>query len=249
MTSESRSQSYQLFMLALCLFALGTLAVHSFVPLSEVSREILEYTDVGICGFFLIDFGYSLARAPNRWRYFYTWGWLDLLSSIPAIPALRLGRAGRIVRIIRVLRGVRATKILSGLVLHRRGESAGLAAALLTLLLVVFASLAIVQFEVGSNANIKTASDALWWAIATITTVGYGDRFPVTSEGRLVASVLMMGGIALFGVVSGFVAAWFLAPTNRAQKTELDELRDELRGLRTLLERALGSGPSNAQSP
>jgi voltage-gated potassium channel len=241
MTGESRSPSYQLFMLALCLFALGTLAVHSFVPLSDVSREILEYTDAAICGLFLIDFGNSLARAPNRWRYLYTWGWLDLLSSIPAIPALRLGRAGRVVRIVRVMRGVRATKILSGLVLDRRAESAGLAAALVTLLLVVFSSLAIVQFETGPDANIKTASDALWWALSTITTVGYGDRFPVTPEGRMVAAVLMMAGIALFGVVSGFVAAWFLAPANKAQKSELDEVRDELRTLRGVLEERLRS--------
>jgi voltage-gated potassium channel len=236
MTGESRSPSYQLFMLALCFFALGTLAVHSFVSLSEASRQILEYADAAICGLFLIDFGNSLARAPNRWRYLFTWGWLDFLSSIPAIPVLRLGRAGRVVRIVRVLRGVRATKILSGLVLDRRAESAGLAAALVTLLLVIFSSLAIVQFETGPDSNIKSAGDALWWALSTITTVGYGDRFPVTAEGRLVAVILMMAGIALFGVVSGFVAAWFLAPANRAQKSELDEVRDELRGLRELLE-------------
>jgi voltage-gated potassium channel len=239
MPNESRSHSYQLFVLALCIFALGVLAVHSFVPISEVSREILEYADATICGLFLIDFGYSLARAPDRWGYLYTWGWLDLLSSIPAIPVLRLGRAGRIVRVIRVLRGVRATKILSGFVLDRRAESTGLAAGLLSLLLLVFSSLAIVQFEVSPDSNIKTAGDALWWALSTITTVGYGDRFPVTPEGRLLGGVLMVGGIALFGVASGFVAAWFLAPTNRAQKTELDELRDEVRGLRAFLEERL----------
>ena len=242
MTGESRSQSYQLFMLALCIFALAALAVQSFAPFSEITRQILEYTDLGICVLFLIDFLYSLARAPNRSRYFFTWGWLDLLSSIPAVPALRLGRAGRIIRIIRVLRGVRATKILSGLVLDRRAESTGLAAALVTLLLVVFSSLAIVQFETGPEANIKTAGDALWWALSTITTVGYGDRYPLTAEGRLVAAVLMLSGIALFGVISGFVAAWFLAPASKAQKSEMDELREGVRELRNLLDRVLNSG-------
>jgi len=190
MTTDSRSHSYQLFMFALCLFAIGTLAAHTLFSLSDVTRQILEYADYGICGLFLLDFGYSLAVAPNRWSYLRTWGWLDLLSSIPAVPALRLGRAGRIVRIIRVLRGVRATRILSGFVLDRRAESSALAAGLITLLLLVFSSIAILEVENDPGSNIKTAADAAWWALSTITTVGYGDRFPVTSEGRAVAAVL-----------------------------------------------------------
>jgi len=244
MTSATRSHAYQLFMLALCLFALGTLAAHTLFSLSTVTNQILEYADYGICGLFFLDFGHSLLTAPNRWRYLRTWGWLDLLSSIPAIPTLRLGRAGRIVRIIRVLRGVRATKILSGFLLDRRAESAALAAGLVTLLLLVFSSIAIVDFENDPGSNIKTAGDAAWWALSTITTVGYGDRFPVTPEGRLVAAVLMVAGVALFGVVSGFVASWFLAPANRTQKNELDELRDELKSLRAMLEQRLKSGPA-----
>lgn len=243
MTSESRSHSYQLFMLALCLFAIGTLAAHTLLSLSETTKQVLDYADAGICGLFLLDFAHSVAVATDRWRYLYTWGWLDLLSSIPALPMLRIGRAGRLIRIIRVLRGVRATKILTGFVLDRRAESAALAAGLLTLILMVFSSIAIVQFEHDPASNIKTASDAVWWALTTITTVGYGDRYPVTPEGRLVAAALMVAGVALFGIVSGFVAAWFLAPANRAQKTELDQLRDELRSLNARLDQLAKAGP------
>ncbi len=237
MPSASRSLSYQLFMLALCVLALSALAVQTFVPLSEASREILDFADVAICIVFLIDFAHSLARAPNRLRYFLTWGWLDLLSSIPSVPFLRIGRAGRVIRVIRALR---ATKVLSGPVLDRRAESAGLAAGLLAALLVVFSSLAMIQLEIDPAANIRTAGDALWWALSTITTVGYGDRYPVTGEVRLVAVALMLGGIAPFGVVSGFVAAWFLAPANKTCKSELSELHDEIRALRRSVERGVG---------
>ena len=68
------------------------------------------------------------------------------------------------------------------------------------------------SFEDVPEANIKGVEDAIWWAFVTITTVGYGDRFPVTSEGRLIGALLMTAGVGLFGTFSGFVASWFLAP-------------------------------------
>jgi len=60
------------------------------------------------------------------------------------------------------------------------------------------------------NSNIKTAEDALWWAYVTITTVGYGDRFPVTTEGRLIASLLMTAGVGLFGTFAGYISSLFI---------------------------------------
>ena len=76
----------------------------------------------------------------------------------------------------RVLRGLRATKILTTLVVRRRAEHTVLAGSLVVLLLLVFSSIAVLHFENTPEANIKTAEDAIWWALATITTAGYGDR-------------------------------------------------------------------------
>jgi voltage-gated potassium channel len=150
--------------------------------------------------------------------------------------ALRVGRLARILRILRVLRGVRSTRLIASVIIERRAHGASLAAALLSLLLVVFAGIAVLQFESGAEgANIKNAGDALWWSVATITTVGYGDRFPVTPEGRLVAGCLMMAGVGLFGTLSGFVAAWFLAPPTQSQQNELDLLRGDVAEIRRLL--------------
>ena len=72
-------------------------------------------------------------------------------------------------------------------------------------------------------------------AFATITTVGYGDRFPTTTEGRFVAAILMCAGVGLFGTFSGFLAAWFLAP-EREEESEIAALRQEITSLRQLLE-------------
>jgi voltage-gated potassium channel len=228
--------AYQLFMLALCVYALLALAVERFVPLSDDIKRLIEYADFGVCLVFFADFLVSLVSAPDRWRYLVTWGWVDLLSSIPTVDALRMGRAVRVMRIFRVLRGVRATKLIAGFVLERRAEGAFLAAALVTFLLLLVTSASVLHFETLPESNIKGPEDALWWAFATITTVGYGDRFPVSTEGRLVGALLMTAGVGLFGTFSGFVASWFLAPSSRERETEAAALRRELAEVRTMIE-------------
>jgi voltage-gated potassium channel len=186
---------------------------------------------------FLFDFARNLKRAENRWRYFYTWGWLDLLSSIPMVDALRVGRLARILRIVRVLRGVRATRLIAGFLAERRAESTVLTTLLVTFVLIVFGSAAVLLFEQGVDANIKDAEDALWWAVVTMTTVGYGDKFPVSTEGRAIAVLLMTGGVGLFGVFSGSVAAWFLQPQSQQREMDIKDLHEEIRSLRALVER------------
>lgn len=224
-------------MLALCVYALLALGGDAVFSPGPETRRLLAYADLGVCAIFLVDFVISLYRADNRWRYLYTWGWLDLLSSIPTLDIARWGRAARIARIFRVLRGVRATKVLGGLALEQRTQSTFLAAALVSLLLLMVASVSILQVETAPESNIKTADDAIWWAMTTITTVGYGDRFPVTPEGRLVAGILMCAGVGLFGMFSGFLAAWFVSPAAQQERGEIEALREEIAQLRTLLEK------------
>lgn len=231
---------YELFILAFCILALVALAVEALVPLDEGTRQILNYADTIVCAVFFSDFVFSFLKAKRRWHYFYTWGWIDLLSSVPVFHVFRWGRFIRVVRIFRMLRGVRATKIIAAFILDRRAESAFLAAALLSTLFVISASIAILHLEKSvPGANITTAEDALWWACTTITTVGYGDRYPVSSEGRVVAALLMLAGVGLFGTLAGCVAAWFLSPADKQQKGELDEIRSELRELRRVIEQVI----------
>lgn len=223
---------YQLFMLALCLFALAALAIDTLLPLDRDVRTILEYADLAVCGIFLFDFVRSLAVAEDRIAYLRTWGWLDLLSSIPTLDIARWGRLARVLRIARVFRGVKASRIVADLVLRQRAQSTFLAASLTALLLIVFCSIAVLQFENHADSNILTGGDALWWAFATVTTVGYGDFYPVTGEGRVVAVVLMSAGLALYGTLSGLLAAWFIQPEDEDTEQAIRELRDEVRRLR-----------------
>ena len=224
--AELRISPYQMFMLTLCLWAILSLAVSTIWQPDDETQTILDYADTVVCGLFLLDFVGNVYRAPRKWAYLVSWGWIDLLSSIPTIGALRWGRAARAMRILRVLRGVKSARAIAHFLVERRAQSAFLATILLALLLLVFASIAVLQFELTApGSNIRSAEDAMWWAVSTMTTVGYGDTFPTTSEGRLVAVFLMAAGVGVFGTFSGLVASWFLSPTAVETESEVEELK------------------------
>jgi voltage-gated potassium channel len=231
-----KKSPYVLFMLLVSILSLVGLAITSIGHLDPDQATILGMADNFVCVLFFIDFLVSLYNASNRWSYFLRWGWLDLLSSVPAINAFRLTRAARILRILRVIRGIKATKVLAQFIINSRAESAFLAVSLVSLLLIVVASLAILQFEGAPGSNISSAGDAAWWALETITTVGYGDRYPVTAEGRLIAAFLMVFGVGIFGTLSGFVASWFLKPEQEKLDSELKTLIAEIRELKQRLD-------------
>jgi voltage-gated potassium channel len=234
--AQHHVRPYQIFILALCIYALLVLAIETIFPLQPETRKVLDYTDLGVCVLFFVDFIISVVRSPNRWRYLYRWGWIDLLSSIPAVHILRVGRIARVVRVFRLLRGFRATRILAGFVLERRAESAFMAAALVTILTIAFSAIAVLHCESIPESNIKSPEDAVWWAMATITTVGYGDRYPVTTEGRFIGVLLMVVGVGLFGTLAGFVASWFLQPSSGRQNDQIEELQSSVKRLTQMVE-------------
>jgi voltage-gated potassium channel len=139
------------------------------------------------------------------------WGWVDLISSVPAISYLRAGRILRLIRLLRLIRAFRSTQSFLNYVFRNKAQGALTSVAILALLLIIFSSIAILQVEKDPTSNIKSAEDAIWWSYVTITTVGYGDKFPVTTEGRGIAAVLMTAGVGLFGTFTAYVASWFVA--------------------------------------
>lgn len=223
---------FQIFLIILSVYVLVALFVQSMFTLTPEMDEMVDRVDSIICMIFLADFFYRFYRAPSKVR-FMRWGWIDLVSSIPMIDVFRSGRIIRVIRVLRVLRAFRSVKILSHYLFGKRTRNTFASVAAVSCLLTMSGSMVMLNLEKDEpNANIKTPSDALWWSVVTVTTVGYGDRYPVTDGGRMVAAVLMTAGVGLFGTFTGFVASMFVEPDIRREESDLSTLTREIRLLR-----------------
>lgn len=212
MTEEKENKRLNLFdivILILSIYVIFALVIDSFFHLSAEVSKLLNYIDSIICVVFLGEFLYRFIKAPSKLA-FMKWGWIDLISSIPTFEYFRYGRLIRLFRILRVLRTFRSVKFISQHLFVRRKQSAFVSVSLIAIMMVIFGSISILQVEQDPNCNIKTAEDAIWWSFVTITTVGYGDKYPITTEGRVIAAFLMVTGVGLFGTFTGFIASWFM---------------------------------------
>jgi voltage-gated potassium channel len=236
---ELKSVGYEVFILLLTLLsALNTIFVLLGILLGRAggpAQDVILVMDTVITPIFLVDFAYRLTTARSRRGYFVRGqGWADLLA---VIPMFRFLRAFRVIRVVRLLRAQGGRRLVSDLV-----EARASATFLLTIFLVLFvleAAGASIYYVEGSaeTANIRSAGDALWWGIVTITTVGYGDQFPVTPGGRVIGVFLLLAGIGLFSVLTGFIANVFLAPPQkpRLAPPPTSEPRGAILAVRTLL--------------
>ena len=239
---------YELFILVLTLLSLAVMVL-LVLPLPKATHQLLTVYDNFICFIFLFDFALRLHRATSARQYFIRErGWLDLLGSIPALGLgvfkyaglFRLARLSRLSRIRRNLRGQRRQELINDFLTHR-GQYAGLITVLAAFIVLVVASILVLTFESHSaQANITSGGDALWWAIVTITTVGYGDFFPVTTAGRITAVFVMFAGVGIIGALASILASLLVAPpepTPVEDATEpASELHEELRAIRAELE-------------
>ncbi len=136
--------------------------------------------------------------------YLMPFGLIDLLSSIPdAVGVVRLARLARVARVAKALKSI---ALIGEEIRENRREGLFVVALLVVMVSVIFACVSVLYFESSHpDATIRSAPDALWWALVTVTTVGYGDFSPRTVGGRLSAVLLMFVGIGLFAGVSGIV--------------------------------------------
>ena len=180
------------------------------------AAQAIGWTDFGLCMLFLADFGARFRRAERRWEFLRR-NWIDVLGSIPFVGPLRAARAVRLVRLLRLMRvAVLVRKILQrhDVQVPRSLRYIALVAAAIWLA----AGGAFYAFEVGVNQNVHGFDDALWWSITTLSTVGYGDMYPLTAGGRVAALVTMVLGVGVLGTLAGSLATAFIEARGRARK-------------------------------
>ena len=187
----------------------------------------------------MFDFVRSFARAPKKLAYLKL-GWIDLLAGVPLFPFalpsyLHFVRLLRLMQVIIILGKIHARELWRQIA-RRRAETAFLGVAFVALVLIGAASVTILLAEgQARHPNIVSGSDALWWAMSTVTTVGYGDRFPVTELGRTIGVGLMLVGISVFGALTSYLASTFLSPGLKQEDSELAQIKAELAEIKALL--------------
>ena len=231
--------NYEMFILALSILSLANILVILLSP-SILTKRVVATYDFLLAFGLLGDFIIRLIRAPDKAKYFFKdFGWLDFLGSLP-INGFRIARLFRIIRVIRQMQKLGAKKLVKQFSL-RRAASTLLGVVFYIILALELASVLILHVELPADqANILTPSDALWWTFVTITTVGYGDHYPVTEIGRGIGLLLMISGITLFGVLTGYLANAFTRPEAKIRDAqgvgETDDLHAKLAEIMTLLE-------------
>jgi voltage-gated potassium channel len=251
------SNAYNIFILVLTVISLVIMVI-MFLPLNDATIGLLQFYDNLICVIFLIDFFLNLRAASKKSDYFIKErGWLDLLGSIPSLGVsfkfsglFRLARLSRLARISRLLRGEQKGALVQDIV-ENRSRYTVFITILLLIIILASTSVLVLQFESQSpEAKIITGWDAFWYSIVTITTVGYGDYYPVTTAGRITGIFIMFAGVGLIGVLASLLATLLIgsppAPKEEEKPitmtaptvdTDIATIKNELAEMRQLLEK------------
>lgn len=184
-------------------------------PLDDAASRALDIANVAIWGVFVVDYFARLYLALSRRRFVRTHV-LDLI--VIAVPFLRPFRLLRLFAIV-----VSTTRRAGGLAVRQ----VTLYVVAVAVIITSTSAVVVYDAERQGTGSIKTLGDAFWWAIATVTTVGYGDAVPATQLGRWVAVALMVTGIALIGTITAAVASWFVNIVRNASTADVDDHRTE----------------------
>lgn len=237
--SHKGTNPYDIFIIFLTLLSLTNIFLY-YLAQEEVILYVISAIDGIISFFFLIDFIRNIVKADSKKRYFFKeYGWADFLASLP-LPQFKILRIFRLIKAYHLIRIAGGREIIRDFIKNRASGALYLILFLIIVLL-EFGSIAVLKAEGGNpNANITSSSDALWWVYVTITTVGYGDRYPTTGVGRLVGMVVMLVGVGLFAVVTGFLANKFLPTESDSSEgvvtpDDINKIHQELQEIKELI--------------
>lgn len=228
------SAGYEIFMALLSLLSIFNMILLIIIGDPSLSA-VLAMVNIVLFVFFGLDFLVRLKKSPSKSEYFFRqYGWADFLSCLP-FSQTNVFRLFRLIKVYRLLRDFGLRKIKDAVV-NDRADTALFILLFVTILMLEFGSLGMLAIESQSTvSNITTAPDALWYMVVTLSTVGYGDQYPVTTQGRILGAFVILTGVGIFGTLTGYLANFFLAPKKKKKKSE-DELWDIRSQLDTIKE-------------
>jgi voltage-gated potassium channel len=214
---EELDFGYEIFIAAVSILSVFNMALIYIPGVDQDAINVVYIINVVLTLLFIFDFGLRLATAPSRSFYFVRdYGWADLLACIPQFRIFRLFRIYKAYRLVKKY-GVQYIKAFLS---TNRAAAALYILVLMVIIIIESGGFLVLQAEHAStSANILSAGDAIWWAYVTITTVGYGDRFPVTAMGRLVGIMVMTTGVAVFATFAGLISSKLLAPPAKEEES------------------------------
>ena len=236
--SELKSTGYEIFIGILSILSIANLML-MYVVQDSALDTVLTVMNAIFSVIFLADFLYRIVTAPSAGAYFFKhFGWADLLASVP-VAQFKVLRIFRLIRVYRLLREVGSGTVGRALIKDRAGSSLYIL-LIMGIFVLEFGSLAVLGVEQNApGANITSASDSLWYTIVTISTVGYGDQYPVTDAGRMIGTGIIIVGVGIFGTFTGYLANFFLSPRKKSSAPPVAETGSRtatVEGLRLSLE-------------
>jgi voltage-gated potassium channel len=185
-----------------------------------IPSSALFALETALTAIFIAEFVVRFGASRDR-RAYLRGHWIDVLALIPVARGLRIARLLRVLRLVRFFAGTYRAVVRA----ERMRGAEGIALVLVAWgAVTVLSCVALYAVESDVNPSIRSPVDALWWGVTTISTVGYGDVTPITSEGRLVAAALMLLGIGLFGAITAIVTNTLLSSTTRDKADVVGQL-------------------------
>jgi voltage-gated potassium channel len=222
---EIKNLGYEIFVGIISILSILNILLNIIYRYLSIDADVTGVLDI-MNGLFTIiflgDFTFRILTAPSKSQYFFhDFGWADLLASIPFEQGFfKILRVFRLYRVYRLMTKVGPKTIVNTLTKDRAG-SALYVLLLMGILVLQFGALGVLKAEnINPDANIKTSADAVWYVIVTISTVGYGDRYPTTGWGRIVGTITILIGVGIFGTFTGFLANFFLSPGKKEEESD-----------------------------
>jgi len=226
------SLGYEIFIAIVSVLSVINMAIVYFPGMDPDAVNVIYIINLALTLIFLGDFGLRFYIAESRSYYFFRdYGWADLLACSTLLRFLRLLRVFKAYRLVHRIGMDNIIRYLS----KERAQTALYILIFAVIFILETGGVLVLQAErANPAANIQTANDAIWWAYVTITTVGYGDRFPVSGAGRLVGIVVMTTGVGVFATFAGFLSNKLLTPSEEKEENHSEFEKSMTTGIEEL---------------